>query len=125
VSQYRENSMGTIVKEGELFKLPTWSKGPASQLEKQFKLRYFTLVQQDDHARLIYFKSAKGRSEGGAPLGSIDIITASFERVNKLDFELVSDKKRLYCRAFSEVRADEWEAALASAGAGRDVIYED
>jgi hypothetical protein len=109
-----------VVRVGELFKLPTWSKGPASKLEKLFKLRFVELRQDGpEHVRLVYYKSKKAHTAGSAPLGSIDVLAARFERVNKLDFVLQGDKKRLWCRAFSEAIANDWEDALIRVGAGQ------
>ena len=113
--------MGSIVKEGQLFKLPTWSQGPAIKLEKQFKLRYFCLAREDGDSRFFYYTTEKAYRSGEAPSGSIDTTVVWFERVNKLDFVLTNEKKRLWCRAFSEQIANSWEEAILSVG-GRVVV---
>jgi hypothetical protein len=106
--------MGSVVQEGQLFKLPTWSTKPAIESEQQFKLRFFALYKEEDNSRLFYYDSEKTYKTGGAALGSIDMEECSFERINKLDFVLANEKKRLWCRAFSEQIADSWEQAFLS-----------
>ena len=108
--------MTKVLKEGELFKLPTWTKLPASKLEELFKLRYFALTEDQGDVRLTYFASKKAFAAGDAPLGSMGVANTAYRRINKLDFVLFNDSKRLWCRAFSQPLADEWEQLLLRNG---------
>jgi len=95
-----------------MFKLPTWTKASANQIEKQFKLRYFTLIRDAKDPRINYYKTDDTYKRGGAPSGTIYLKGSKFERINKLDFVVTTGHKRLWCRAFSEPLADGWEEAL-------------
>jgi hypothetical protein len=107
-----------IVKEGQLFKLPTWAKGTASEMEKTFQLRYFVLKSENNHAVLYYYKDQKTFAAGGKELGHVEISAEEvlFERYNKLDFILRNEKKRFWLRAFSEVLANSWQDAFYQLG---------
>ena len=70
------------------------------------------------HNILSYYKTEESYEKGAAPLGSILLGPeyVAFERINKLDFVLTTDNKRIWCRAFSQPIANAWQAEFERVG---------
>ncbi|KAH9260828.1 hypothetical protein BASA81_001295 [Batrachochytrium salamandrivorans] len=110
--------MVNVLCQGEVFKLPTWVRGNPKYSENQLKLRYFVLTKD---GTLNYYLNHNSFVSGHKPRGSLQIgpQLILFERINKVDFVLTTQDKRLWCRTFAESKADAWETALSVVGVMR------